>query len=110
MSITEFAVHNVLRTYSRQDRLGRLQRQRGTTQKATGDQVKLSPTAQKINLVGQFANALVDRRHPEADAEGRQSLVRSETERLMKENRGAVENGQVSAEQLAEQLNQLYAR
>lgn len=108
MSITEFAVHNVLRTYSRQDRLGRLQKQRGAAQASTGDQVNLSPVAQKINLVSQVANLIVERSHPEAEGEQRQALTRGQTERLMDQHRGEIDNRLVSADQFAEKLNRLY--
>jgi len=108
MSITEFAVHNVLRTYSRQDRLGKLQKQRGATQTTTGDQVNLSPVAQKINLLSQTASVIVDRAQPDAESEQRQSLVRGETERLMDQHRAEIDNRLVSPEQFAERLNRLY--
>lgn len=85
MGISEFALHNVLRTYSRQERLGQVQRpkSRPTQVSASSDQVSLSRGAQKAQWLGQLAAEVVDARHPGLPPEERAPRIRAAKEELL---------------------------
>lgn len=92
MGISEFALHNVLRTYSRQEKLGRVQRAkvgRGTSAR-TGDQVSLSTTGQKVQWVGHLAGEVVDRQYQDLTTEERSERVRSKKEELLERHRDEI--------------------
>lgn len=108
MSITELAIHNVLRTYSRQDRLGRLQRPRAASVAVSADKLDLSPKAQKLAVVGRTAEELVARGNPGAEGADREELVRGQVAELMKKHLGEIENQAVTPDSLEENLKAAY--
>lgn len=108
MSITELAIHNVLRTYSRQDRLGRLQRPRPASTSASADKLDLSPKAQKLAVLGRTAEEMVARGNPSAQGNERDDLVRGQVAELMKKHGGELESPAVTPESLEESLKAVY--
>jgi hypothetical protein len=112
MGISEFALHNVLRTYARQDRLGQVQKVKAVATKspAPTDQVSLSNAGRKAQWMGQFAAEVVDLRHPALDDDARASRVRSTKQELIERHKDEVGDESVSPEDLAAQIRPLYAR
>ncbi len=111
MSISEFALHNVLRTYSRQERIGQVSRARLPATAGpprTSDQVSLSPVGQKVAVLGQLAAEVVDRRHPELAGEDRSDRVRATMDELLARHRGEVGNAALSPQALEATLRPLY--
>ena len=108
MSITELAVHNVLRTYSRQDRIGRIQSQRKASAEGASDKVDLSPAAQKISVLGKVASDIVTAKFPEASEKQRAALVRPQSDLLLRSHAGEVEDPKVSSEKLEQRLRATY--
>jgi len=110
MSISEFTLHNVLRTYSRQERMGQAQRvrPRNSPPAPTADQVSLSTAGRKIQWVGQFAAEVVDRRHPNLTADERSDRVRNTADALVARHRDEIGDDGLSAESFEAQLRPLY--
>ncbi len=110
MGISEFNVHNVLRTYARQDRLGKVRRAqpRPAQTAQPADRVSLSPTGRKVQWVGQLAAAVVDRADPEAKGETRAERVRSTKEELLRRHRDEIGDSRVSPEAFEANLTGLY--
>jgi len=110
MTISEFTLHNVLRTYSRQDRLGKAQKAQARTGQATrsSDQVSLSPAGRKIQWLGQFAAEVVDRRQPDLSADERSDRIRSTADALVARHREAISDDSLGSEALEAQLRALY--
>lgn len=111
MSISEFTLHNVLRTYSRQERIGHMARARPPTAAGpTGasDQVTLSPLGQKVSALGQLAAEVVDRRHPGLPAEERADQVRTTLDELMNRHQDEVGSRAVSVQTLEAILRPRY--
>ncbi|GAB4257858.1 MAG: hypothetical protein Kow0092_05090 [Deferrisomatales bacterium] len=110
MGLSEFNVHNVLRTYSRQERLARVQRTRpkaaGPT--ATADRVSLSPAGRKVQWLGQFAGELVDREHPELAPEERATAVRRTQDDLLHRHREELASDSISPEGFEARLRHRY--
>ena len=112
MGISEFALHNVLRTYTRQDRLGQVQKVRttaGQTPPTPTDKVSLSTTGRKVQWVGQLAAEMVDRRHPALDGDARSTRVRNTQQELLERHKDEVGNDHLSPEALEARLRPLYA-
>jgi hypothetical protein len=112
MGISEFALHNVLRTYARQDQLGKVHRVRTTAAKAPPqptDQVSLSSTGRKVQWMGQLAAEVVDRREPALDDEARSTRIRNTQQELLERHRAEVGDDQLSPEALEARLRPLYA-
>lgn len=107
MSITELAIHNVLRTYSRQDRLGRIQRPRSASAQPS-DKLDLSDKAQKLAVVGRTADEIVTRSFPALDGAQREQFVRGQVADLMKKHAGEVEDKNVAPDALEERLRAAY--
>jgi hypothetical protein len=109
MSITEFTVHNVLRTYSRQDRLGRVQKQtRGSTVDTPTDQVTLSSKGQKLQGIQQLASEVVGRNHPDLEGRDREEAVRRQTDTLLTNHQKEVEDERITPEALTQTLRGRY--
>jgi hypothetical protein len=110
MTISEFTLHNVLRTYSRQDRLGKVQKAQARAGQATRstDQVSLSLAGRKIQLVGQLAAEVVDRRHPDLASDERSDRVRSTADTLVARHRDAIADDSLGTEGLEARLRPLY--
>ena len=110
MSLSEFAVHNVLRTYSRQERLGGVQKAKARSAGSAGsaDQVKLSPTGRKIQWIGSLAVQLADRRYPDVTPEEKAVLVRDTREGLLARHREEIAQDSVSPDALETRLRSLY--
>jgi len=111
MTISEFTLHNVLRTYSRQDRLGKVQKAQvraGGQTARTADQVSLSPAGRKIQWVGQFAAEVVDRRNPDLAPDERSDHVRSTADALVARHREAIADDSLGTEDLEARLRPLY--
>ena len=110
MSISEFAVHNVLRTYSRQERLGGVHKAKAksTGSPRSADQVNLSSTGRKIQWIGTLAAEVVARQHPELDPEDRPALVRTTKEQLLGQHEDEIGADGVSPEALETRLRPLY--
>lgn len=110
MSISEFALHNVLRTYTRQERLGQAQRalHRGTPPSASGDQLLLSAAGRKIQVAGQIAVELVDRRHPGLVPEDRAERIRETADALVARHREHIGDDALRPEAFAALLRPLY--
>jgi len=110
MTISEFTLHNVLRTYSRQDRLGKVQRAQVRTGQAvqSADQVSLSQAGRKIQWVGQFAAEVVDRRHPDLNPDERAERVRGTADALVARHRDAIGDDGLGTEALEARLRPLY--
>ena len=110
MGISAFAVHNVLRTYSRQERLGQAQRPapRAPQRTSAPDQVSLSPAAQKTQLLGHLAAEIVDLRFPGAPPEERSTRIRSTKEGLLARHRDEVADEGLTSEQMEKELRPLY--
>lgn len=112
MGISELALHNVLRTYARQDRLGKVQKIRTAATQVSPtptDQVSLSTTGRKVQWVGQLAAEVVDRRHPTLDGDARSTRVRNTQQELLERHRDEVGDDYVSPEALEARLRPLYA-
>lgn len=112
MSISEFTLHNVLRTYSRQERMGQAQRARprSAAPAPTADQVNLSTAGRKIQWIGQLAAEVVDRRNPGLPADERSDRVRNTADALVARHREEVGNDGLSIESLEARLRPLYLR
>ena len=110
MSLSEFAVHNVLRTYSRQERLGGMQKAKPRTSDSAGsaDQVKISPTGRKIQWIGSLAAELAERRYPELVPEEKTALVREIKEGLLARHREEIAQDSVSPDAFEACLRVLY--
>ena len=111
MGISQFTVHNVLRTYARQDRLGKVQRPKVSARAGavpTADRVNLSPTAQKVQWVGNLAAALVDRNEPGIDPDARQARIRSTRDELLSRHRDDIADDGVPPQELEARLRALY--
>jgi hypothetical protein len=110
MGLSEFAVHNVLRTYSRQERLGSVQKSKAKSAAAprSTDQVSLSPTGRKIQWLGSLATEVVDRRYPDLTGEERATRVRSTKKELLARHRAEIGQDAVSAEELEARLRPVY--
>jgi len=110
MTISEFTLHNVLRTYSRQDRLGKVQQAQVRTGQTvrSADQVSLSQAGQKIQWVGQFAAEIVDRRNPDLTPDDRSDRVRSTADALVARHRDAIADDALGTETLEARLRPLY--
>ena len=108
MSITELAIHNVLRTYSRQDRLGRLQKATLTAPAIGGDKLDLSSKAQKMALIGKTAEDIVTERFPGLADDQKQEMVRTATGELLASHQTAVEDKSVTPDSFEEQLRSIY--
>jgi hypothetical protein len=112
MGISEFAVHNVLRTYTRQERVGRLQKPRADSA-APGkspDQVTLSSTARKTQWVGQLAAEVVDARSPGLGAEERSVQVRDTKDALLRRHNDDLRDEALAPEGFEARLRSLYLR
>lgn len=107
MSITELAIHNVLRTYSRQDRLGRIQRPRSGAA-SPSDKLDLSDKAQKFAAVGRTADEIVSRRFPAIEGEARETRLREQVANLVKNHAGEIEDKAVAPDALEEKLRSIY--
>lgn len=108
MSITELAIHNVLRTYSRQDRLGRLQRPRPASATVTADKLDLSPKAQKLAALGRTAEEMVTAGNQNVEGADRENLVRRQVAELVKKHGAELENQTVAPDAFAESLKSAY--
>ena len=110
MSISEFTLHNVLRTYSRQERLGSVHRAktRRIASSASTDRVSLSPMARKIQSIGSLSAEVVDRQHPDLSPDERSALVRSTKEELLAQYRDEIGYDAVSPEALEARLRLQY--
>ena len=113
MGLSEFAVHNVLRTYSRQERLGGVQKAKARSTGSAGsagsaDQVKLSPTGRKIQWIGSLAVQLADRRYPDVTPEEKAVLVRDTKEGLLARHREEIAQDSISPDALETRLRSLY--
>jgi len=110
MTISEFILHNVLRTYLRQDRLGKVQKARARPGRTgrTVDQVSLSPAGQKIQWVGQFAAEIVDRRNPGLAPDTRSDCVRHTADALVARHREVIADDSLATEDLETRLRPLY--
>lgn len=110
MGISEFTVHNVLRTYSRQERLGQVNRSRAKSAAAPAstDRVSLTSTGQKVQSVGLLAAEVVDRRHPELPPEDRKIQARRTQDELLKRHEGDILDDTVSPKDLEARLRPLY--
>lgn len=108
MSITELAIHNVLRTYSRQDRLGRLQRPRAASSASATDKLDLSPKAQKLAVLGRTAEEIVTRGSPKAQGTEREELVRRQLSDLVSKHGGDLDNQSVTPDKLEESMKAAY--
>ncbi|MDF1555047.1 MAG: hypothetical protein P1P84_18400 [Deferrisomatales bacterium] len=112
MGISEFALHNVLRTYARQDRLGKVQKVRtaaAQTPPTPTDQVSLSSAGRKVQWVGQLAAEVVDRHHPVLDDDARSARVRTTQQELLERHRDEVGDDHVTPEAFEARLRPLYA-
>ncbi|MBE0618491.1 MAG: hypothetical protein IH608_11280 [Proteobacteria bacterium] len=110
MSISEFTLHNVLRTYSRQERIGQVQRARprGTAPATSGDQVSLSVAGRKIQWIGQLAAEVVSQRQPGLSADERSDLVRTTADALVARHRDEIGEDGLSAEAFESRLRATY--
>lgn len=109
MGISEFAVHNVLRTYSRQEGIGRAQRAKSSaTVLQPTDQVTLSATGRKAQWLGQLAVELVDGRGENLAAEERSAQLRATKDNLFSRHKDDVANEGVSPEDFETSLRALY--
>ena len=112
MGISEFAVHNVLRTYSRQEGIGRAQKSRpapGVAARST-DQVSLSATARKAQWLGQLATEVVDAESRNLPAEERATLIRDTKEELLSRHKDEATNDGLTPEAFETRLRQQYLR
>ena len=110
MSITELAIHNVLRTYSRQDRLSKIQRPRATGGSAAADKLTLSPEAQKMASAGRVADETVSARFPALTGTGRDEMVQKQTQDILRTNGADVENKSVTPDAFEAKLRQTYLK
>ena len=110
MGISEFTLHNVLRTYSRQERLGGVHRSRTRAGAAavSADQVSLSPAGRKIQWVGSLAAELADRQGVDLSADERAAMVRSTTRELLARHRDEIDQDSVSPPVFEARLRTLY--
>lgn len=112
MGISEFAVHNVLRTYSRQEGIGRAQKSKPSAGAVTrsADQVSLSSTARKAQWLGQLATEVVDTESRNLPAEERAARIRDTKEELLSRHKDDASNDGVSPEVFESRLRQQYLR
>lgn len=110
MGISEFTVHNVLRTYSRQDRLGKVQKARAKPQAPppSSDRVSLSATGQKVQWLGQLAAEVVDRQEPGLAPDQRAVRARQKQDELVERHGPEVRDDKVSAQALEARLRPVY--
>lgn len=110
MSITELAIHNVLRTYSRQDRLGKLQRPGTASAARTSDKLDLSSKSQKLAALGRVADEFVSQRFPEISGDRRADLVRRQTDNLIMSHLGEIENQALNPSEFEDGLKAAYLK
>lgn len=110
MGISEFTVHNVLRTYSRQEQLGRVQRARPRSSPAAqaSDQVRLSASGQKVQWLGQFAAEIVDRQHPGTMGDERLDRVRVTKDELLGRHGDEIGDDRVTPKAFETHLRSIY--
>ena len=108
MGISEFTVHNVLRTYSRQEGIGRAQKARPPVAGATrsSDQVTLSPTAKKAQWLGQLAAEVVDGQDRNLPPEERAARIREAKDELLSSHKDEVRNDGLTPEVFEARLRQ----
>lgn len=110
MGISEFAVHNVLRTYNRQERLGRIQRPRegpGAT-KGASDQVTLSAAARKAQSLRLLAVEVASREQPDLDAGEVGERAKGLTAEFLSRHRDDVADDGLTPEAFESTLQRLY--
>lgn len=110
MSITELAIHNVLRTYNRQDRLSKLTKSREATASRSADKLELSPVAQKLAAMGRVAEDMVTQESPALAGAGRDGAVREKTEALLGRHRQDVEDRAQTPETFETALRSAYLK
>lgn len=100
MGLSEFNVHNVLRTYARQERLGGVHRAKTRLSEPAGsaDQVRLSPSGRKIQSVGNLAVELVNRRYLDLGPEEKSDHVRRTRKELLERYDSEIRQEAVSPE------------
>jgi hypothetical protein len=108
MGISDLAVHNVLRTYSRQDRLAKLSRQTTKSPPPASDKVVLSPKAQKFALLGRIADELVSLDDPEGGDNSRQEKIHGHTQGMFEHFKEELENASISPEEFEAQLREKF--
>lgn len=111
MGISEFALHNVLRTYTQQDRLGKAQKITALASKpppVSADQVSLTTAGQKVQWLGQLAAEVVDRRQPGLVGDERANEVRETKQQLVALHKDALGDDRVSPDALEALLRPLY--
>jgi hypothetical protein len=110
MGISEFAVHNVLRTYNRQERVGRIPRSKPEASQVSRspDQLTVSAAARKTQWIGQFATQVVDARHPDLPPEERTDRIRSTKDELVARHGGDLRDEALTPEALEARLRPLY--
>lgn len=110
MSITELAIHNVLRTYNRQDRLSKLTRSRDPAASRSADKLDLSPAAQKLAAMGRVAEDMVTKEFPALTGADRDGAVRERTESMIGRHRTDVENRAQTPEAFETALRDAYLK
>jgi hypothetical protein len=111
MGISQLAVHNVLRTYSRQERLGRVHRAReGTMPPGRSlDHVTLSSSARKAQWLTHFATELVSHQNPHLSAGETATRAGTLAEELLSHHRDEVADDGFTPEAFESALRSLYA-
>lgn len=109
MGISEFTVHNVLRTYSRQERLGQIHKAKANTSvRGSGDRVSLTSTGQKLQWIGHLAAEVVEQRHAGLGPEEWSVKVRSTKEELLRRHHDEISEDSVTPGAFEEHLRALY--
>ncbi len=111
MGISEFTVHNVLRTYARQEKLARVQKIKtrpASKPAGAADQVSLSQAGRKIQWLGQFAGELVARQHPDLNGDAAADRVRRTREDLLSRHRDEVMDETLPPEAFEARLRAMY--
>lgn len=110
MVISEFAIHNALRTYSRQDRLAKFHKTESQTERHVDveDRVALSATGKKAQFVGLLAAELAERRNDETSSEQTGNAARALTEELMTRHKEEINDASISPDRLETLLRPIY--
>jgi hypothetical protein len=112
MSISELALHDVLRAYARQQRLGQAHKawHRASVPPASADRVSLSINGRKLQWLGRLAAEMVDRGPPNHTPEERLDQIRATVDTLVARHRDEIASEAVGPEAFEALLRPLYLR
>jgi len=110
MVISEFAVHNALRTYSRQEKLGKVQKARSLREDPAEikDRLALSATGQKVQFINKLASELAEKNDGDPDSEETPSRASKLVDDLMFRHKAEIVNEGITPEDFEALIRPLY--